>query len=634
MTRLATYRSCVDRGRRLLISLFLLLLVGTTPLWELSLAAKGTPETLYTTALVRERGLREPGAQPSLSDLRATIFGYEEIVRRFPRSAFDDHSLWQAAGLAIEAYKRYRQQHDLETGVRLLGLVSVNHPTSSFAGRVQDRLHRLDTLADVARLTGISREPLPDAVRVTITLDREVLFHSGYLSNPSRWFFDLSRTQAAPELRNSTLAFTDDDDVVKAVRLGRHPNQVTRVVLDAENTENCHAFTLYDPFRLVVDCRRTVLASGSATMAGPGHPGIIEPALVDLPQPIGNLVTPGAPPTTGEAPIRSHPPIRTRTFLGSGSARVARPDRLRITEPALVDLPQPIGNLVAPGASPATAAVPILTFEENTLSVKALDPILSSSSTPSSNTDGDYSVARQLGLGISRVVIDAGHGGYDPGAAGPGGSEADLVLDLALRLEQRLHSTRPELDVVLTRRTDEYQTLEARTTMANRVGADLFLSIHANASEDTSTRGIETYYLDLAIDPKAEALASRENVGALATMNHLDGLLRTIALNSKRDESRKFAQMVQQTMLRTLRSVDTEIPDLGVKQAPFMVLIGAKMPSILAEVSFLTNSRDASMLSTTTYRDLIVDALLGAIRQYQLSLETTPMLALANPDDF
>lgn len=631
MIRFETCPYYGDRGRRLLVSL--LILLGATPLWGLSLAAEATPETLYTTALVRERNLREPGNQPSLSELRTAIAGYEEIVSRFPRSAFDDHSLWQAAGLAIEAYKRYRQQQDLETGVRLLGLLSVSHPASSFAGRVQDRLHQLDTLADVAKLTGITREPLPDAVRVTITLDREVLFHSGYLSNPSRWFFDLPRTQAAPELHNSTLAFTDDGDVVRAVRLGRHPNQITRVVLDAENTENCHAFTLYDPFRLVVDCRRTALASDPAPTAEPDLLPITEPPLVDLPQPIDNVAPSVAPPTTVLAPVRSHPPIRTRTFPASGSPTAAEPSR-RITEPELVDLLQPIGEVFTPVASPATAVVPTLTLTEDILSVKALDPILSTGSAPSSNTDGNYSVARQLGLGISRVVIDAGHGGNDPGAAGPGGNEADLVLDLALRLEQRFHSSQPELDVVLTRRTDEYQTLEARTTMANRVGADLFLSIHANASEDTSTRGIETYYLDLAVDPKAEALAGRENVGGLGTMNHLDDLLRTIALNSKRDESRKFAQMVQQTMLRTLRSVDPEIPDLGVKQAPFMVLIGAKMPSILAEVSFLTNNEDATMLSTGTYRDLIVDALFAAIQQYQRSLGPIPILALASPDDF
>ena len=579
MTRLVPCGSRGGGGRRLLVSL---LLVVTAPLWGPSLAAEGTPETLYTTALVRERGLREPGVQPSLNDLRAAISGYEEIVRRFPRSAFDDHSLWQGAGLAIEAYERYRQQQDLETGVRLLRLLSVNHPASSFAGRVPDRLRRLDALTGVARLTGISREPLPDAVRVTMTLDREVTFHSEHLVNPSRWFFDLRGTQAAPELRNSTLAFSEDDDVVRAVRLGRHPNQVTRVVLDAENTESCHAFTLYEPFRLVVDCRRTFLASDSVEAVGPGRLAASAPALVDLPLPIGSVVDPVAPPATA--------------------------------------------------AAFAAALVP--TLEEDTLSVKELDPIQGPGSTPSSNTDGVYSVARQLGLGVSRVVIDAGHGGHDPGTAGPGVTEADLVLDLALRLEQRLRSTQPELEVVLTRRADKYLPLEARTTLANRVGADLFLSIHANASEDTSTRGIETYYLDLAVDPKAEALAARENVGGLATMNHLDGLLQAIASNSKLDESREFAQTVQRTMLRTLRSVDPEIPDLGVKQAPFVVLIGARMPSILAEVSFLTNSRDATMLSTAAYRGLIVDALLAAIQQYQRSLGSEPVLALANAGDF
>ena len=567
------------RGRRLLVSL---LLVGATPLWGPALAAEGTPEALYTTALVRERGLREPGVQPSLNAFRAAISGYEEIVRRFPRSAFDDHSLWQGAGLAIEAYERYQQQQDLETGIRLLRLLSVNHPTSSFAGRVPNRLRRLDALSDVAQLTGISREALPDAVRVTMTLDREVTFRAEHLVNPSRWFFDLQGTQPAPELRNATLAFTEDADVVQSVRLGRHPNQVTRVVLDAENTESCHAFTLYEPFRLVVDCRRTLLAPDVIVTDRPARRAPDAPALVDLLQPIGTLVDPVAPPVAAR--------------------------------------PSPV------------APVPLL--EEDTLAVKELDPIPAAGSAPASNADGVYSVARQLALGISRVVIDAGHGGHDPGAAGSRTTEADLVLDVALRLEQRLHSTQPDLEVVLTRRTDQYLPLEARTILANRVGADLFLSIHANASDDRTKRGVETYYLDLAVDPRAEALAARENVGGLATMNHLDSLLRAIASNSKLDESREFAQTVQRTMLRTLRSVDPAIPDLGVKRAPFVVLIGARMPSILAEVSFLTNNKDAALLSTAAYRDLIVDALLAAIQQYQRSLGTGPMLALANAGDF
>lgn len=570
------------QSRQLRTSLFLVIAV----LWCVPApAAAGTPEAMYTTALVRERGLREPGIQPSLNDLRAAIAGYEEIVRRFPRSAFDDHALWQGAGLAVEAYERYRQELDLETGVRLLRLLSANHPSSSFAGRVPERLRRFDALTQVARLTGISRETLPDAVRVTMTIDREVAFHAEQLADPRRWFFDLRGTQASAELRNATLAFSNDDDIVRSVRLGRHPNQVTRVVLDAEDTESCHSFTLYEPFRLVVDCQRAFRPSESlaaGTSGTPDTPFFDEPALVELRSPLGVVMAPVAPPVA---------------------------------------------------AVTSVALVPVLE-EEETLAVKELDPILSPDSPPSSNADGVYSVARQLGLGISRIVIDAGHGGHDPGASGPGVTEADLVLDLASRLEKRLRSARPDLEVVLTRRADTYLPLETRTALANRVGADLFLSIHANASENTSARGIETYYLDFADDPKSEALAARENAGGLATMNHLDGLLQAIASNSKLDESREFAETVQRAMLRTLRSVDPDLPDLGVKQAPFVVLIGARMPSILAEVSFLTNQSDATKLSTDAYRDLIVDALFAGVLQYQRALGAEPVLARANMTEF
>lgn len=580
MIRDVKHDSNSGRSRLLLTAL---LMVVAASLAVPMLAAEGTPETMYTTALVRERGLREPGIRPSLNELRAAIAGYEEIVRRFPHSAFDDHSLWQGAGLAIEAYERFRQDQDLETGTRLLQLLAVNHPTSSFAARVPERLRRLDALTRVARLTEISRETLPDAVRVTMTMDREVTFYSEELTNPPRWFFDLRGTQASAELRNATLAFTEDDDVIREVRLGRHPNQVTRVVLDAEDTESCHAFTLYEPFRVVVDCRRAYVPPISNVVSIERSPGFAEPPLVAPSHPIGQVVEPVA--------------------LAANAT------------PRLLPL------------------VPVLE-EEAALSVKQLEPIPAPVTSPSSNSDGVYSVARQLGLGISRIVIDAGHGGQDPGALGSGVTEADLVLDLALRLEERLHAAVPELDVVLTRRGNEYLPLEARTTLANRAEADLFLSIHANASEDPDTRGIETYYLDLADDSRAEALAARENVGGLATMNHLDGLLQAIASNSKVDESREFAQTVQQTMLRTLRTVDSEIPDLGVKQAPFLVLIGARMPSILVEVSFLTNTNDATLLSSDAYRDQIVDALFAGILQYQRSLGTEPVVALADAGGF
>ena len=503
-----------------------------------ALAADESAEAAFAEVLVRERGLREPGDHPALSDLRAVIAEYEAIVRRFPQSDFDDNALWQGAGLAIKAFDLYRQDHDLGAGQRLLRLLEASHPNSALAPRVDERLRQLDMLSAVARLEEIRREPSPDGVTITIVVDREIAFRAERLTSPSRLFFDLSATEASATLRNATLAF-GDDDIIREVRLGRHPNQVTRVVIDTEATESCHTFTLSQPFRVVVECQRslrppTIVASSSSALESD----------------------------------ETHPP----------------------------DLPESFGIATPPVA----------------------------------NSDGVFSVARQLGLGVSRIVIDPGHGGHDPGAGARGLGEAELVLDIALRLEQRLKSAQPGLEVVLTRREDQYVPLEARTALANRLEADLFLSVHVNASSNTSARGVETYFLNFAADPEAESLAARENVVGLATMKQLDGLLEAIAANSKLDESRAFAQTVQTAILDTLRRVDPDVPDLGVKQAPFVVLIGARMPSILAEVSFLSNEQDAQLLSTEEYRDLIADALFDGVMRYQRALGSDGLVTVAD----
>jgi N-acetylmuramoyl-L-alanine amidase len=200
---------------------------------------------------------------------------------------------------------------------------------------------------------------------------------------------------------------------------------------------------------------------------------------------------------------------------------------------------------------------------------------------PAKNTNGGFSISRQLGLGVSRIVIDPGHGGHDPGAKGKGVNEAELVLDVALRLEKLLEKV-PGVEVILTRRTDDFIALQERTAIANREGADLFLSIHANASPSAQARGIETYFLNFANNLSAAAVAARENAASGQTMGALPDLVKTIALNNKLDESRDFATQVQTAMMDKLRSSNKTIKDLGVKQAPFVVLIGAAMPSVLA----------------------------------------------------
>ena len=177
---------------------------------------------------------------------------------------------------------------------------------------------------------------------------------------------------------------------------------------------------------------------------------------------------------------------------------------------------------------------------------------------PERNTTGGFSIARQLGLGVSRIVIDPGHGGHDPGAKGNGVSEAELVLDVALRLEKLLQK-QPGIEVVLTRRTDEFVALPERTAIANREGADLFLSIHANASANAQARGVETYFLNFANNLSAAAVAARENAASGQAMGALPDFVKAIALNNKLDESRDFATHVQRAMIERLRPTNKTV---------------------------------------------------------------------------
>jgi N-acetylmuramoyl-L-alanine amidase len=228
---------------------------------------------------------------------------------------------------------------------------------------------------------------------------------------------------------------------------------------------------------------------------------------------------------------------------------------------------------------------------------------------------------------VSRIVIDPGHGGHDPGVLGKGLNEATLVLDVALRLEKLLQKE-AGVEVVLTRRTDVYVPLEERTEIANRQSADMFLSIHANASRNADARGIETFFLSFASSPEAEAVAARENSASNREMHQLPDLIRAITLNNKLDESRDLATMVQEALVSNLRKSNKEVRSRGVKKAPFVVLIGAAMPSVLAEISFVSNRQELSLLKTPAYRQKIAESLHAAISKYRRSLKSQSMTAL------
>jgi N-acetylmuramoyl-L-alanine amidase len=479
---------------------------------------------------------------------------FEVIVRRFPTSGYADNALWQAASLADAAYQRFNRVEDRERALKMYRWLVQEYPRSSLVKQANAKVAVLAPAPTVAAapatLTGIQRAILPDAVRITLELDREVAYHEERIPGPSRLFFDLKNVQLTPALTDRVLTY--GSDVVSKVRVGRHPDNTVRVVLDFEGVAKYSVFTLYSPFRLVIDAERTVTTAVSKA---------------------ASVVVPSPPP----------PPAK----------------------PVVI-----ADEAIAPPI-PDTAPLP------------------AKPTTPSTNAAGGFSIARQLGLSVSRIVIDPGHGGHDPGTLARGLNEADLTLDVALRLEKLLKKE-PGVEVVLTRRTNLYVPLEERTAIANRQNADLFLSIHANSSSNESAKGIETYFLSFASSPEAEALAARENSASEREMHQLPDIIKAISLNNKLDESRDLANMVQDALVATLKKSNKEVRSRGVKKAPFVVLIGAAMPSVLAEISFITNKQELQLLKTGAYKDRISQALYNAVLKYRRSLKGAAAATVEN----
>nr|WP_321466495.1 N-acetylmuramoyl-L-alanine amidase [uncultured Desulfobulbus sp.] len=224
------------------------------------------------------------------------------------------------------------------------------------------------------------------------------------------------------------------------------------------------------------------------------------------------------------------------------------------------------------------------------------------------------SLAQQLGLGVKTIVIDPGHGGKDPGAMAFGLKEKDITLGIAKKLA-RLLTTTHHYQVVLTRSKDVYIPLEKRTAMANAKKADLFISIHVNAHPDTAQNGIETYFLNLATDADAMRVAALENASSTHSIGELQDILNSLMNNSKIDESSRLARFVQTNLINGLTK-PYKPRDLGVKQAPFYVLIGAEMPAILAELSFITNGKEAALLKNDAHLEKLAQKLADGIVAY------------------
>jgi len=470
---------------------------------------------------------------------------------------------------------------------------------------------------DTHHVTAVRFWTLGDVTRIAVETDGEFEVRSDRLTNPDRLFFDITGTKPAIGPKFLTVIPVADTRV-RQIRVAEPQPNITRVVLDLAGAAEATTSRLDNPRRLIIELRAS---------AKPAEP---RPAATPM------VVAEAPAPATGRAEPRAFhpPPASTLPVAPAKRAEVAllEPPAVAVTSrpapvlPAAAVIAKPSFPPVAPPVPPTYVAASPASL--NATSVNPA-PVSASSVTPSPaenslpakrNSAGDHSMIRVLGLKVGRIVLDPGHGGHDTGTIGPDGlREKDLVLDVAKRLGA-LISARMGSEVVYTRSDDTFIPLERRTEIANESKADLFLSIHANSSTLRTAAGVETYYLNFTTSKAALDLAARENAGSEKTIYELQDLLEKIALKDKVEESREFASRIESALYTLSVKTNSHAKDRGVKKAPFVVLIGASMPSVLAEIGFISNAHDENTMKRAEYRQRIAEALYKGVSGYANTL--------------
>jgi len=388
-------------------------------------------------------------------------------------------------------------------------------------------------------------------------------------NRPRRLYIDFQNSYIEPRYRSP---IPIEDGLLKRIRTGQFSPDTVRVVLDIESISDYKIFSLPDPFRVVIDVRgkkKKKFVTEVAPLSPPPAPP--EPPGPPQPQPPA-VETDDEQVTEQETP----PVVETDRFEADQGPVVVLKEKRK--------LPAPIIRTQEPDDAESIPAQKI-------------------------------SLARQLGLGIGTIVIDPGHGGKDPGAIAFDLKEKDIVLKtgerLAAHLREKLGAT-----VILTRNDDSFLPLEERTAIANTNSADLFISLHINAHPSPDIRGFETYFLNLTTNAEAMRVAARENATSTHQLSELQDILSDIMRNSKINESSRLADQVHGSIDSGLSETHFAIKDMGVKQAPFYVLIGAEMPAILIEIAFISNPDDAKLLGDDDFLDKLAEQISGGISQY------------------
>ncbi|MGB8128749.1 MAG: N-acetylmuramoyl-L-alanine amidase [Candidatus Angelobacter sp.] len=524
------------------------------------------------------------------------------------------------------------------------------------------------------RLTGIRHWSTGDYTRIAIDLEQEVKYQSGRVPHPDRIFFDLYGTKLAPELVGKS--FEVDTGFLHKIRVAQYKLGLARVVLDVDDVAEYSAFLLPNPYRLIIDIHGKLPPNKLAKNKEPKNAS-------QETKPVAPATTPSTAndDSAQDVTVTNAKPSddRASSNTGSGSNPVGSSSSADVqTADAGKSVPikghgkdkDKDKERVVPQTPAETAKVvtPKITADDGGMedsgratgeptsgpTFESIAPKESSRNkrpnvdarsrgsatmtattrTAAPNAAGERSLIRALGLKIGKIVVDAGHGGHDTGTIGPNGlEEKDLVLDVALKLGKLLEN-KLGAEVVYTRDDDTFIPLETRTAIANKEQADLFISIHANSSDDPSARGVETYYLNFTSSADALEVAARENAVSEKSIHELQDLVKKIALKEKIGESREFASDVQRSLYSGLSAKSPNLRNRGVKKAPFVVLIGANMPSILAEISFVSNPDDAKKLKTNDYRQRIADSLYKGVFKYVNSLSGVKVASKNNGSSF
>jgi N-acetylmuramoyl-L-alanine amidase len=511
-------------------------------------------DALFTIGQIQWQDLDQPDE---------AIQTFEEFLKRYPRN----HLAGQAKQSLADIRKEAKEARAAKSERKSRKEAEPAKPEAAGASAESAPPSKPD--GKLPLVTNIRHWSTPDYTRVAIDLEDEVPYEAGRIADPDRIFFDLQNTKLASELVGKT--FDVDDGFLRKIRVGQYQQGQTRVVLEVKDLSEYSAFLLPNPYRLIVDI----------------HGKAPESASKDKPAPPSTKAEARASETKDK---KSEP--EEEEEAAAGEEKEVKATSKPTTGPTF-EAVTPRGE----GGKRAEARAPAGHEARPTAS-------------------GERSLVRALGLKIGRIVIDPGHGGHDTGTIGPNGfTEKDLVLDVSLRLGRLLES-KLGAEVVYTRDDDTFIPLESRTAVANQSQADLFLSIHANSSRDRGARGVETYYLNFTSSEDALEVAARENAVSEKSIHELQDLVKKIALKDKIEESREFASEVQSALYKGLSKRNKGLRNRGVKKAPFVVLIGANMPSILAEISFLSNATDARQLKTPQYRQRIAEALYKGVAEY------------------